>query len=154
MWLSPRSGLGRASQVTLVIKTPPANAKNVRDTGLIPGLGRSPGRGQGNPLQCPCLENPMDREAWRATVQGLRVRHDWSDLAYMHAGLGNPVLRAGLKLPLASEGPHRCPSHATKDCYPFSCWQCLRLPFFPPIIFISWRLITLQYCSSFCHTLT
>ena len=56
-----------------VVKKLPAN---VGDTGLIPGLGRSPGRGQGNPLQCPCLENPMDREAWRATVQGLRVRHE------------------------------------------------------------------------------
>ena len=51
-----------------VVKNPPANAGDVRDVGLIPGWGRSPGRGHGNPLQDSCLENHMDREAWRATV--------------------------------------------------------------------------------------
>ena len=51
-----------------MIKNPPANAKNIRDAGLIPGLGRSPGRGHGNSLQYSCLENPMDRGAWRAMV--------------------------------------------------------------------------------------
>ena len=48
-----------------VVKNPPANAS---DSGLIPGSGRSPGEGNGNPLQYSCLENPMDRGAWRATV--------------------------------------------------------------------------------------
>ena len=49
------------------------------DLGSIPELGRSPGEGNGNPLQHPCLENPMDREAWWATVQGLqRVRPNWA----------------------------------------------------------------------------
>ena len=43
---------------------------NVRDLGLIPQLGRSPGEGNGYPLQCSCLENSMDRGAWRATVHG------------------------------------------------------------------------------------
>ena len=43
-------------------------AHNAGDTGLIPGSGRSPGEGNGNPLQYSCLGNPMDREAWRATV--------------------------------------------------------------------------------------
>ena len=44
---------------------------------LIPGLGRSPGGGNDNPLQYSCLENPMDRGAWQATVHGVaRVRHD------------------------------------------------------------------------------
>ena len=57
-----------ASQVALVVKNPPANAGNVRDLGSIPGLGKSPGAGHGNPLQYSCLENPMDREAWWATV--------------------------------------------------------------------------------------
>ena len=42
---------------------------NAGDVGLIPGLGRSPGEGNSNPFQCSCLENPMDREAWQATVQ-------------------------------------------------------------------------------------
>ena len=49
----------------------------VGDVSLIPGLGRSPGKGNGNPLQYSCLENPMDRGAWQATVHGSqRVRHD------------------------------------------------------------------------------
>ena len=51
-----------ASQVVLVVKNPPANAGDVRDLGLIPGSGRFPGGGHGNPLQHSCLENPMDQE--------------------------------------------------------------------------------------------
>jgi len=51
-----------------VVKNPPANAGDIRDSGLIPGPGRSPGGGHGNPLQCSCLENPVDRGTWRATV--------------------------------------------------------------------------------------
>ena len=65
-----------ASQVELMVKNLPASAGDIRDTGSIPGSGRSPGGGQGNPLQYSCLENTMDREDWRATVLGLqRVRH-------------------------------------------------------------------------------
>ena len=52
-----------ASQVALVVKNLPANAGDVRDTGSIPGLGRSSGEGNGNPLQYSCMENPMDRGA-------------------------------------------------------------------------------------------
>ena len=48
----------------------PANAGKTRNLGSIPGLGRSPGGGHGNLLQYSCLENPMDRGAWRATVRG------------------------------------------------------------------------------------
>ena len=51
-----------ASQVALVVKNLPASAGDVREAGLIPGSGRSPGEGNGNPLQYSCLENPMDRE--------------------------------------------------------------------------------------------
>ena len=57
-----------ASQVALVVKNLPAYAGEVRDVGLIPGLGGSPGGGHGNPLQYSCLGNPMDRGAWWATV--------------------------------------------------------------------------------------
>ena len=53
------------------IKNLPANARDAGDTGLIPGLGRSPGVGNGNPLQYCCLENSIDRGAWRATVHGV-----------------------------------------------------------------------------------
>ena len=49
----------------------PAIAGDVRDIGSIPGSGRSPGGGHDNPLQYSCLENPMDREAWRVTVHGV-----------------------------------------------------------------------------------
>ena len=58
------------SQVVLVVKNPPANAGDARDMGLIPESGRSPGEGNGNLLQYSCLENPMDRGAWQATVHG------------------------------------------------------------------------------------
>ena len=54
-----------------VVKNPPANAGEAGDEVLIPGSGRSPGEGNGNPLQYSCLENPMDRGVWPATV--LRV---------------------------------------------------------------------------------
>ena len=52
---------------------------NVEDPGSIPGLGRSPGGGHGNPLQYPCLENSMDRGAWQATVHGIAKR--WTRLS-------------------------------------------------------------------------
>ena len=52
-----------APQVPLVLKNPPATAGDIRDLGLIPGSGRSPGGGNGNPLQYSCLENPMDKGA-------------------------------------------------------------------------------------------
>ena len=60
-----------ASQVVLVVKNPPAKVADARDTGSIPGLGRSPGGGNCNPLLYSCLENPMDRGTWRATVHGV-----------------------------------------------------------------------------------
>ena len=58
-----------------MVKNLPANAGDIRDGGLIPGSGRSPGGGNGNPFQDLCLENPMDREAWRA-MESQRVRYD------------------------------------------------------------------------------
>ena len=51
-----------------MVKNPPANAGDSRDTGSIPELERSPGGGHDNPLQYYCLENPMDRGAWQATI--------------------------------------------------------------------------------------
>ena len=59
------------SQVAQVVKNLPANAGDRRDAGSIPGLGRSPREGNGNPVQESCLENPMDRGAWWATVHGV-----------------------------------------------------------------------------------
>ena len=56
-----------------------ASACNAGDPSSIPGLGRSPGEGNGNPLQYSCLENPMDRGAWQATVHG--VAESWTRLS-------------------------------------------------------------------------
>ena len=60
----------------LLVKNLPASAGEIKDMGLIPGSGRSPGGGQGNPLQHSCLENPMDRGAWRATVHEVAKESD------------------------------------------------------------------------------
>ena len=57
--------------MVLVIKKVLASTGDVRDVGLTPGSGRSPGEGNGNPLQYSCLENPIDRGAWQATVHGV-----------------------------------------------------------------------------------
>ena len=54
-----------------MVKNPPASAEDARDAGSIPGSERCPGRGNVNPLQYSCLENRMDRGAWRATVRGI-----------------------------------------------------------------------------------
>ena len=63
--------LDRAFQVVLVVRNLAANAGEIREVDSIPGSGRSPGRGHGNPLQYSCLENPMDRGAWQAMVHGV-----------------------------------------------------------------------------------
>ena len=68
-----------ASQVLLVVKSLPANAGEVRGSGSIPGLGRSPGEGNGNPLQYSCLGNPMARGAWWAIVH--EVVKSWMHLS-------------------------------------------------------------------------
>ena len=67
------------SQVVLVVKNPPVNAVDARDTALIPESGRSPGGRLGNPHQYSCLENPMDRGTWQATVPG--VTKSWTQLS-------------------------------------------------------------------------
>ena len=66
-----KNWLGIKSQAALVVKNPPTNAGDVRDAGLIPGSGRCPEEGNSNLLQYSCLENPMDRGAWWATVHSI-----------------------------------------------------------------------------------
>ena len=61
-----------------MVKNPPANTGDIRDACLIPGSGRPPGGGHGNPLQDSCLENPLYRGAWQATVHG--VAKSWTQL--------------------------------------------------------------------------
>ena len=67
----------RASQVALMVKNPPTNAGDLRDIGSIPESGRSPGEGNGNPLQYSYLGNPMDRGAWQALVHGVEKSQTW-----------------------------------------------------------------------------
>ena len=67
---------GRASQVALVIKNHLANPGDIKDPGSTPGLGKSPGGGHGNPLQYSCLETPMDRGDWWATIHS--VAQSWT----------------------------------------------------------------------------
>jgi len=72
-----------ASQVVLVVKNLPTNARDVRDTDLIPGSKRFPGGRHGNPLHYSCLENPMDREDGRLqSIGSHKIRHDLSNLAH------------------------------------------------------------------------
>ena len=71
--------LSRVSQVALVLKNSPAKATDTGVAGWIPGSGRSPGGGNGNPLQYSCLEHPVDRGAWQAIVH--RVTKVGGDLA-------------------------------------------------------------------------
>ena len=75
----------RTSQVPLVVKNPPPNAKDIRDAVSVPGLGISSVGGLDNPLHYSCLENPVDREAWQATVQSVIVRQNWSDSVQAHS---------------------------------------------------------------------
>ena len=71
-----KNWLGIKSQVALVIKNPPTNAGDVRDAGLTPGSGRCPEEGNSNLLQYCCLENPVDRGAWWATVHS--IANSWT----------------------------------------------------------------------------
>jgi len=61
----------------LLVKNLPANAEDTRDIDWIPGLGRCPGEGNCNPLQYSCLENPIDRGAWQATIRGVKKSQTW-----------------------------------------------------------------------------
>ena len=68
-----------------MVKNLSANAGDIGDVGSISGLGRSPGGGHGIPLQCSCLENPMDRGAWQATVHGVAKSQTRLKQLSMHA---------------------------------------------------------------------
>ena len=63
----------------MIYPNPPANAGDISHVGLIPGSGRFPGGGHGNPLQYSCLENPMGREAWRAAVHRISKESDTTE---------------------------------------------------------------------------
>ena len=103
---------------------------NAGDPGSIPESRRFPGEGHGNPLQYSCLENSMDRGAWQTTVHGVAKSQTWLSNWHFHIIWTAELL-----------------------CCPPETITTLLLLFFS-FIFVSWRLITLKYCSGFCHTLT
>ena len=74
-----------ASQVALVVMNLPVNAWYIRDAGSVPGSGRSPGGGHGNPLQYSCMENPMNRGAWLAAVRRITKSRRWLKWLSTHA---------------------------------------------------------------------
>ena len=84
----------------LAVKTPSANAGGIRDAGSIPGLGRSPGGGHSNPLYYSCLENSMDKGAWKSTVYGVSTRpRDSHTHTHTHTHTHKPVAREQPKCP-------------------------------------------------------
>ena len=103
-----------------MVKNPPANAGAL---GLIPGSGRSPGGGNGNLLQYFCLENPMDRGAWRATVNGGAKESDTTERLSRHVVVinNNNVLPGILQESL----PRECHIHSGPQC-PSSVQQGIR----------------------------
>ena len=107
-----------------MVKNPPANAGDTRDVGSIPGLERSPGGGNGNPLQYSCLENPTDRGVWWATVyrvtesqiQLIRM-YARNPLSFQHVIIMLKVIKETFILRL-SDGWAWVLSHCTSQCGP------------------------------------
>ena len=126
-------GTPKASQVALMVKNLPANANAgaLRDTCSMPGWGRSPGEGNGNPLQCSCLENAMDRGAWQATVH--RVTKSWTRLKWLST---RPDQGRGFAFKLTcviADGPQMC-----SGCWPEASVPCpVGLPIGLPV---TWHL--------------
>ena len=104
----------RASRVALVGKNLPAHAEDVRDASLISGSGRSPGGGRGIPLQCSCLENPVDRGAWRAAPH--RAAHGWAGLKRLSRQAQKVCVRpAAVATGAQSLGPFENPQGAASE---------------------------------------
>ena len=102
-----------ATQVVLVVKNLPANAGDAKDMGSIPGLGRSPGEGNGNPFQYSHLENPMDRGTQWAPVHG--IESDTTELTE----------QARLSVILVTFIYSRASSNDAYDVYPMSSLECI-----------------------------
>ena len=93
----------------VLVKNPPANAGDVRDMGLIPGSGRNPGKGHGNPLQYSCLENPMDRGAWQATVHRVAQCGTWlKQLSTQHVLISQGHIWSSLNFHFIDSGLDNC----------------------------------------------
>ena len=135
-----------------MVKNSSANAGDARDVGSVPGLGRSPGRGHGNPLQYSCLENPMDRRAWWATINGItRISHDlaarpsttntvfqFSSVTQLCPTLCNPVDCSTPGFPVHHQLPELAQIMSFKSVMPSNhlilCHPLFLLPPIPPSI--------------------
>ena len=95
-WIGSNYSILGASQVVLVVKNLPATGGDTRDVGLSPGSGKSPEGGHGNPLYYSCLENPIDRGAWWATVH--RVTQTWTWLKGLSSSNRNQIVHSILRL--------------------------------------------------------
>ena len=127
------SGRPLSQEVVLVVKNPPANSEDIRDVGSVPGSGRSPRRGHGNPLQYSCQVNPTDRGACRLwSIGSPRVGHDGVTNTFTFLGQAR-----------AMEGPYDLPTSTLSDTRmsPFlptywtepsrrlpQCWGCAAAP--------------------------
>ena len=131
---------------------------NAEDTGavcLIPGSGRSPGGGHGNPLQYSCLENPMDRGTWGVQSIGLqRVGHNWSDWAcmhmhaYVHDILYNTRNIANILKNYKWSITKNCESLCcTPETYMYCTWTMFLLSCvtYSPLIWICWCFLMITY---------
>ena len=172
-WLG--QDVGKTSQVALVIKNPPATTGVIRDVGSISGLGSSPGVGDGYPLQYSCLENPMDRGGWWATVYRVAKSQIW--LRWLHAWEGcrqlggwartGPLGRKELKGPAGDRGHVRRHTLSLWKAVPCAqtvsgdrvfkawiwCFSGLDLMltswvFFPLILNLICKITELHYCNS------
>ena len=123
-----------------MVKNPPATAGDTRDSGSIPGSGRSPGVGNGNPLQYSCLKNPMDRGAWWATDHGIAKSRTqlsthtfactllhWQSDSLPLSHEGSPAIVLNLS-ELKLEGVCVCVSMCGHACYVGDAGVCVRPP--------------------------
>ena len=126
-----------ASQVALMVKNLPASAGDLRDMGLIPESGRSPGGGNGNPFQFSCLKNPMDRGAWQAQSIGYHSQK-WLKQFSMYASPRTPF--PGLNLPPPDF------HFSVRPCWPpsFKFWVHWSIPHQHTYLITLWQLLFFQ----------
>ena len=152
-----QSHLG-AAQFMLPVKNPPANAGDIRDAGSVPGLGRSPGGGHGNPLQYSCLENPMDRGGWWAAVH--RVTMSCTQLKRIKQASKNhlEILELPYNPAIPLLGIHTEETGSERDtCTPMDIaalfiiartWKQPRCPSADKWIRKQWYIYTMEYYST------